>query len=111
MAGANRHVLVCTNVDCLGRGSQAVLDELSTRVAAAEATDVDVASYCCFGGCDYGPNVVLYPAKAFYSGVKPQDVDEIMAHLNGDARVDRLTGKVDSAVEELIFELLDADLL
>jgi NADH:ubiquinone oxidoreductase subunit E len=110
MAEGQRQILVCLNVDCKARGSPAVLDTVEKRVAESGAADVEVKQYICFGGCDYGPNVVLYPTKAFYSAVTPDDVDEILAHLNGGARVDRLTGKVDPMTEELIFELLDAGL-
>jgi len=111
MADDKRHVLVCTNVDCLARGSQAVLEAMRERVEGAGPADVEVSSYCCFGGCDYGPNVVLYPAKVFYSGVKPADVDPIVAQLEGGPVIDRLTGKVDDMTQELIFELLDAGLV
>ena len=55
--------------------------------------------------------MVVYPTKHFYSGVKPQDVDDIVAQLPSGAAVDRLSGQVDPQIEELIFELLDAGLL
>lgn len=108
---AETHVLVCNNVDCRARGSDKVRDALAARVDAGEAPGVEVKSYPCFGGCDYGPNVVVYPAKAFYSGVTPDDVPDILGHLNGGAPVERLQGKVDEMTEELIFELLDAGLV
>ena len=111
MDDGKQHVLVCTNVDCLRRGSPAVLDAMRARVEASGSADVEVTSYPCFGGCDYGPNVVLYPPKTFYSGVAPADVDEIVAHVQGGPVVERLTGKVDSGTQELIFELLDAGLI
>ena len=111
MADARQHVMVCNNVDCVARGSPAVLEALRARLAESGTTDVELKSYPCFGGCDYGPNVVVHPAKAFYSGVTPQDVDAIMAHLIGGPVVERLTGQADPMTEELIFELLDAELL
>ncbi len=111
MADDKRHILVCNNVDCLGRGGQQVFETLHGRVTEAGLDDVEVTQYPCFGGCEYGPNIVFYPDKVFYSGVKPQDVDELMAHVCGGAPVERLTGIVDPQIEELIFELLDAGLL
>ena len=105
-----RHILVCNNVDCLNRGGQQVFEDLHARVAES-GVDVDVKQYPCFGGCDYGPNIVFYPDKVFYSGVKPPDLDEMMEHVRGGAPVARLTGHVDPQIEELIFELLDAGLL
>ncbi|MBX5491221.1 MAG: (2Fe-2S) ferredoxin domain-containing protein [Chloroflexi bacterium] len=111
MADTKRHVLVCNNVDCRARGSDAVREALCARVAAGEVTNVEVTAYPCFGGCDFGPNVVIYPDKCFYSGVSEGDVPEIVAQLQGGPPVTRLTGKVDPMTEELIFELLDAGLV
>jgi (2Fe-2S) ferredoxin len=111
MADDKRHILVCINVDCKGRGSEKVLAAVNEKVEALGADDIGVTAYPCFGGCDFGPNVVLYPTKVFYSGVTPDDVDDILAHLRGGEKVERLTGKVDEMTEELIFELLDAGLI
>jgi NADH-quinone oxidoreductase subunit F len=111
MADDKRHLLVCINVDCKARGSEAVLAAVHERVDGRTDNAIEVTAYPCFGGCDFGPNVVLYPTKVFYSGVTPADVDEIVAHLDGGEKVERLTGKVDEMTEELIFELLDAGLI
>src|SRR6266511_6049691 len=59
---------VCQNVDCLSRGSEPLMKEL-TEKAAARSLDVEVKPYICFGGCDHGPNIVLYPQKIWYAGV------------------------------------------
>lgn len=71
---------------------------------------VTVKSYLCFGGCQHGPNLVLYPQKTWYAGVRKEDVGEIVHHLEGGPVVTRLTGKVDAETEELIFQLLDTGL-
>ena len=109
MAEGKRNILVCINVDCKRRGSEAVLEEFRTQTAGAE--DIEITAYPCFGGCEYGPNVVLHPLKTFYSGVTAADVPAIRAHLDGGPPVERLTGQVDAMTEELIFELLDAGLM
>ena len=111
MADAEQHVLVCNNVDCRARGSDKVFEALQARVAAGEVGGADVKQYPCFGGCDFGPNVVMYPTKAFYSGVTVDDVPDLVAQLNGGPAVERLQGQVDPMTEELIFELLDAGLV
>jgi (2Fe-2S) ferredoxin len=111
MADDKRHILVCINVDCKARGSEAVLAAVRSRLEEMGADDIEVTAYPCFGGCDFGPNVVLYPTKVFYSGVTPDDVGPILDHLKGGEKVERLTGKVDEMTEELIFELLDAGLI
>ena len=43
---------VCQNVDCLSRGSEALMKEL-TDMVAAKAIDAEVKPYICFGGCDF----------------------------------------------------------
>ena len=44
--------------------------ELQKRVEAKGLADVEVKSYMCFGACQEGPNIVLYPEKNWYAGVK-----------------------------------------
>ncbi len=104
------HVLVCTNLDCQARGSEQILAALQQRVAEEGLADVTVKSYLCFGGCQQGPNIVLYPQRTWYAGVHKDDVEEIIKHLKGGPIVSRLTGKVDAPTEELIFQLLDTGL-
>ncbi len=104
------HVLVCTNLDCQNRGSQEILAALEQRAARDGLSHVTVKSYLCFGGCQEGPNLVLYPQRIWYAGVQKEDVDDIITHLQGGPVVARLTGKVDAPTEELIFQLLDSGL-
>ena len=62
--------LVCQNVDCKNRGAEQLMSELQKRVEAKGLPDVEVKSYMCFGACQEGPNIVLYPEKSWYAGVK-----------------------------------------
>ena len=111
MAGApNCHVLVCTNVDCQARGAEEVLAALQQCVAEEGLSEVTVKPYLCFGGCQQGPNIVIYPQRIWYAGAKKEDVSDIVKYLQGGPTVTRLTGKVDSQTEELIFQLLDSGL-
>jgi len=102
-----RYVLVCQNEDCKSRGSGALLDKLSEGL---KDTGVEVKPYMCFGGCAAGPNIVLYPQKVWYCGVKQNDVDEIAGHAKGGEPVERLTHGIDPQLKELIYQLLDAGL-
>ena len=105
---ACKYVLVCQNEDCKQRGSGELLNQLTEKLKSAG--DVEVKPYMCFGGCQAGPNIVLYPQKVWYSGVKPDDVGEIAAHAEGGAAVERLTHGVDQPLKDLIYQLLDAGL-
>jgi (2Fe-2S) ferredoxin len=102
------YVLVCQNEDCKLRGSGELLDRLSEKVKGSG--DVEVKPYMCFGGCQAGPNIVLYPQKIWYAGVKREDVDDIAAHAQGGPPVERLTHGIDQSLKDLIYQLLDAGL-
>ena len=70
---------------------------------------IKVRRYPCFGGCEEAVNVTLFPDKVFYSKVTPEDLEEIVAHIKGDGEaVERLTGKVEPDVEDVIWEMLDS---
>ena len=97
---------MCQNIDCKARGSEQLMAELKKRVAAKGITDVEVKPYMCFGACQEGPNMVLYPEKSWYARVKVEDLDEITEHLAGGAHVQRLD-TIDAALKDLIYQLLD----
>jgi (2Fe-2S) ferredoxin len=96
---------VCQNVDCLSRGSEELLKEITTQVAD-KSIDVDVKPYICFGGCDFGPNIVVHPQKVWYAGVKKEDLPDILNSLAGGPTIDRLD-TIDPALKDLVFSLLD----
>ena len=75
----------------------------------ASDTSIEVRSYMCFGACHEGPNVIVYPDKAWYAGVQPEHVTEIVASLHGDGAPVRLD-TIDPVLKEMIFQLLDAGL-
>jgi (2Fe-2S) ferredoxin len=102
------YVLVCQNEDCKQRGSGELLERLAEKLKPSP--DVEVKPYMCFGGCQSGPNIVLYPQKVWYSGVKRDDVEEIANHAEGGPAVERLTHGIDPGLKELIYQLLDAGL-
>ncbi len=97
--------LVCTNVDCAVRGSPAMLEQLKTDLEAA-GSPVEVKSYLCFGACQDGPNIVLYPEGTWYMGVQAGDIPEIEQHIQGGEPVARLTERVDPNLRDLILEIL-----
>jgi (2Fe-2S) ferredoxin len=98
---------VCVNLSCAEGGSQAIATNLAERLAG---TDVAVKTQICFGACWMGPNIVLHPNGTWYSNVQLGDLDEIVAHIQGGAPVDRLIDKVDPTLHELVISILDAGL-
>lgn len=102
--------LVCTNVDCASRGSPALLEAFKERLVAA-GSGIEAKSYLCFGACQDGPNIVLYPEGTWYMGAQIDDVEDIMAHMLGGPPAERLTKRVDPALRDLILEILDSGMV
>jgi (2Fe-2S) ferredoxin len=105
---ASKFVLVCQNVDCMQRGSGVMLEKLKEKLK--DSTDIEVKSYLCFGACQQGPNIVLYPQKVWYCGVKDADLDDIANSANGGPVVERLTQGIDPSLKDLVCQVLDAGL-
>ncbi|MGH9749739.1 MAG: (2Fe-2S) ferredoxin domain-containing protein [Candidatus Polarisedimenticolia bacterium] len=90
------HVLICLGPRCGGeRGSHRIRQEFRREfVRQALPATVKETECICFGLCSHGPNVIVYPEGVVYSGVKPQDVAQIVRqHLVGGAVVERLLYK------------------
>ncbi len=103
------HILVCQNVDCKARGAEEIISALVQRLKE-KGSEIVVKPYMCFGACQSGPNLVLHPDHAWYSGVTLNDIEGIVAHILGGPPVERLVDKVDPSLRELIYQLLDAGL-
>jgi (2Fe-2S) ferredoxin len=97
-------------VDCKTRGAEELMKELDKVVSDKGLTDVEVRPYMCFGACQDGPNIVLYPDKSWYAGVKKEDLKDIVDHLAGGPDVKRLD-KIDPSLKELIYQLLDTGVI
>jgi (2Fe-2S) ferredoxin/SAM-dependent methyltransferase len=69
-----------------------VIDALRREVAHQGLIDaVQVTTCGSLGLCEHGPNVVVYPEGIWYSGVRPEDVPEIVgSHFRNDTVVERL---------------------
>ncbi len=99
------HVYACTQEKpagkpcCSARGSAATLDALRAELAKAGLADeVHVTQCGSLGLCERGPTWVVYPEGVWYSGVKPEDVPEIVKeHFIGGKPVKRLLSGEDPA--------------
>jgi (2Fe-2S) ferredoxin len=88
-----QHILICTGPRCGGeRGSERIRQEFRKQfVRQSLPASVKDTPCICFGLCSYGPNVIIYPDGVVYSGVKPQDVAEIVReHLLHGRVIERL---------------------
>ena len=95
-----RHIFVCTSSRPNGQqkgfchtkdGVSVVgkfIEELEERGLSGE---VMVSNTGCFGLCEQGPIVVVYPDNVWYGSVTPDDVEAIMEeHIEGGGIVTRL---------------------
>ena len=77
------HVLVCGGTGCTSSGSLAIIDKLEEEIKKQNLDkEIRVVRTGCFGLCEAGPVVIVYPEGTFYSRIKVDDVDEIVSeHL------------------------------
>ncbi|MBQ8161398.1 MAG: NADH-quinone oxidoreductase subunit NuoF [Clostridia bacterium] len=86
------HVLVCGGTGCTSSGSAKLIDRFNEKLAENHLDkEVKVVRTGCFGLCEAGPVVIVYPDGTFYSRVKEEDVDEIVSeHLLKGRKVEHL---------------------
>jgi len=89
------HLLVCGGTGCHASESDAIVcnlkDELETRNLVGS---VQVIKTGCFGFCEKGPIVKVLPDNTFYTGVKPEDAQNIVEeHVIKGRKVERLLFK------------------
>jgi len=86
------HVLVCGGTGCTSSGSETLLKLLEEKlVEHGLDKEIKAIRTGCFGLCEAGPVVIVYPEGTFYSRVAPRDVEEIVTeHLLKGRVVKRL---------------------
>jgi (2Fe-2S) ferredoxin len=92
------HVFICNQQKpegvpgCCARGSQKIIDALRRELGAKGLNDdVQVTTCGSLGLCENGPNMIVYPAGVWYSGLRPEDVGEIVeSHFQNGKPVARL---------------------
>lgn len=69
------HVLVCVDPECLKKGAHDVMDALQDElVAQGLIEEVQVLETSRIGGCDDGPELMVYPEGVHYSNLTPDDM-------------------------------------
>ncbi|MBQ1840541.1 MAG: (2Fe-2S) ferredoxin domain-containing protein, partial [Atopobiaceae bacterium] len=85
-------VLICGGTGCTSSGSQQIQDKFEAEIEKNDLEDeIKLVRTGCFGLCELGPVVIVYPDGTFYSRVAVDDVEEIVSeHLLKGRRVERL---------------------
>lgn len=100
MVNPKYHIFVCTSCRvngqqkgmCFAKESvdvvQLFMEEIDSRELSSE---VMITNTGCFGICDKGPVVVVYPEGIWYGNVTPEDVETIVEqHIEGGVPVKEL---------------------
>ena len=80
------HVLCCGGTGCTSSGSAQLIQRFEEKLKEnGLEKEVKVIRTGCFGLCEAGPVVIVYPDGTFYSHVKPEMVPRIVAEhiVNG----------------------------
>jgi NADH:ubiquinone oxidoreductase subunit F (NADH-binding)/(2Fe-2S) ferredoxin/NAD-dependent dihydropyrimidine dehydrogenase PreA subunit len=94
------HVLVCGGTGCHSSDGDKIRELLTEKVREKGLDNIEVVLTGCFGLCEAGPNIVIFPEGIFYSHVKLEDVDEIVeTHFIKGEIVDRLLFKESKKAE------------
>jgi NADH-quinone oxidoreductase subunit F len=89
---SSRLILVCGGTGCHAARSQNIVENLQDRIAEMGLEETVSASISgCFGFCEKGPVVKVFPDDVFYVEVQPEDAAEIVdEHIVGGRVVERL---------------------
>lgn len=85
-------LLVCGGTGCRASASATIVEKLNESLKAHGLTeDAQVVTTGCFGFCEKGPIVKVIPDNTFYTQVRPEDAEEIVAeHILKGRKVARL---------------------
>ena len=90
--GGKRELLICGGTGCQSSRSQELLTALQREIADAGLADTVIAHITgCFGFCEKGPIIKVFPDDVFYVEVKPEDAKDIVtSHLKNNTLVENL---------------------
>jgi NADH:ubiquinone oxidoreductase subunit F (NADH-binding)/(2Fe-2S) ferredoxin/Pyruvate/2-oxoacid:ferredoxin oxidoreductase delta subunit len=89
------HILICAGAACISAGEESFKSALEKELKNSGIfEEVKIIETGCFGTCDLGPVMVIYPEGIFYIHLKPQDAKDIVQeHLLKGRVVERLLVK------------------
>ena len=80
MPNYRTNILCCAGTGCTASSSALIFDRFNEVLKEYDLDkEVNVVKTGCFGLCQKGPIVAIYPDQVFYSHVKVEDVDRIVA--------------------------------
>jgi len=99
------HLMVCGGSSCKSSQNQLLAEHLRIAIDNQGLNDhAQVVTTGCFGLCDKGPIIKIWPGDVVYAGVKPSDVNDIVEeHIVRGRILVRLlySGSVDSGKKQV----------
>ena len=69
------HILVCIDPECRSKGAYEIMDALQDELVANGLIDeVQVLETSRIGGCEQGPEIMVYPEGVHYANLTPNDM-------------------------------------
>lgn len=102
------NVLVCAGTGCSSSNSSLIFDKFEECIIKYGLKDeVKIIKTGCFGLCQKGPIVAVYPDGVYYSHLKVDDVEEVVKeHLYKGRVVERLElSDIDQTTREKILDI------
>ncbi|MGL4606208.1 MAG: NADH-quinone oxidoreductase subunit NuoF [Eubacteriaceae bacterium] len=92
MAFKRSQILICGGTGCTSSGSMVLVQELKKELVKHDILDeIEIVVTGCFGLCELGPVVIVYPEGTFYSRVEASDIKEMVEeHLVKGRPLERL---------------------
>lgn len=105
-----RSVMVCGGTGCTSSDSNNIIEALNIEVSNHGIEDrVEVVRTGCFGLCELGPVVIVYPEGIFYNCVEVKDIPDLVEQhlLNGKPYDKKIYEKTKQDGKYLNFEETD----
>jgi len=110
MAIFRSQVLVCGGTGCSSSNSAKIKEQFESKIEEMSLDkEVQVISTGCFGLCEEGPIVVVYPEGAFYNKMTVEKVDRIVEEHLYKGRLVKEYLYEDSIDEDIIKSLSEVD--
>lgn len=102
------HIMICRGTGCSSSNSEQIALNFEEEIKKhGMENEIIVERTGCFGLCALGPIVIIYPEAAFYSEVKPEDVEEIVNEHLVKGRVVKRLLYAETVVEDRVKSIND----
>jgi (2Fe-2S) ferredoxin len=88
MKPIQRHILFCDGSDCKKKGNKKAYKAMKKSLKDAKQPFARCSKTKCLGACKHAPVMVVYPDGIWYTGIKKDDVQRIVAKHIVDGNIE-----------------------